>query len=79
MLRGEYPIEPKFKKSMNKLAEILEEFLSKGFKKKVGFCLFVFDFEKGPINYISNADRGDMIRTLKEILEHWEEKKRMEN
>lgn len=34
-----------------------------------GFCLLMFDFGKtGRMNYLSNADRGDMLKALKELI-----------
>lgn len=38
-----------------------------------GFALLIFDFNKpGETNYISNADRADMIEALKETVERFE-------
>lgn len=37
--------------------------------KKIGFALFVFEFDKfkgGRVNYVSNADRETMIAACKE-------------
>ena len=38
----------------------------------VGFTLLVFPFnEAGQANYISNAQRCDMIKELENVLERW--------
>lgn len=39
--------------------------------KRIGFALFVFEFGKvsgGRVNYVSNADRADMLTAVKEWL-----------
>ncbi len=46
-------------------------FNGSGAAKRIGFCLFVFEFGKidaGRVNYISNANRADMIVAVKEWL-----------
>jgi hypothetical protein len=43
----------------------------KTYERKVGFVLFSFNFgqiDNGRVNYISNADRADMIVAVKEWL-----------
>jgi hypothetical protein len=41
----------------------------------LGFCLLVFEFYKpGMSNYISNAQREDMILALEETLKRWKDK-----
>lgn len=41
----------------------------------LGFALFCFEFHKpGMSNYISNAQREDMIKALKETIERLENK-----
>lgn len=41
--------------------------------KDAGFALFVFDWdEKGWLTYMSNAERSDMVRVLREHLERME-------
>lgn len=38
----------------------------------LGFALLVFQVEcPGMSNYISNCDRGDMIKAMEETLERW--------
>lgn len=68
------PIEPQFLGVMNALASGLDAALNgeaKGHDRKVGFVLFTFNFgqfDGGRVNYISNADRTDMIASVKEWL-----------
>jgi hypothetical protein len=39
-------------------------------KGKMGFALFLFEFgEKGAMFYISDAQRGDMVKVLNEFIE----------
>ena len=54
---------------LNILAETIDTFLQSCFKKKLGFCLIVFPFHLGGIaNYVSNAEREDMINALEETV-----------
>jgi hypothetical protein len=73
---GDAPIEPKFREKMNVLAHFLDKQFNgdapRG-ERQVGFCLLVFNFgDEGRCNYISNADRLDMIVLLKEQLARFE-------
>jgi hypothetical protein len=49
--------------------------LGEKIKKEIpglGFALLVFEFHKpGISNYLSNAQRGDMIKALEETLARW--------
>lgn len=46
---------------------------AKGAARRVGFTVLVFNFgDTGNVNYVSNADRADMIATLKSLLARWE-------
>jgi hypothetical protein len=71
-------IEPKFRAQMNALAAALDETLNgeaTGRDKTTGFVLLVFPFnwpEGQRANYISNADRRDMLVALKEIVARFE-------
>lgn len=67
------PISPKYRGTMNTLARGLDKALNgKARPKKVGFVLLTFEFGiedgSGRVNYISNADRRDMIVAMKEWL-----------
>lgn len=60
------PIDPQYRAMMNRVAKALDE----GFKPN-GFCLLVFPLGEKPdgrINYISNANREDMLLALKEFI-----------
>lgn len=59
------PIEPQHHKAMNDVAEIMDT-IFQGY----GFTLFIFplDGTPGNINYISNANRKDMLVALKEFI-----------
>jgi hypothetical protein len=72
---GDAPIEPKLHKMMNALARILEEVLNgKERPKQNGFILLIFPFEdhEGRCNYISNANRADVVTMLKEQIKRFE-------
>lgn len=66
------PIEVEFHDSMNALAFMLDGFFNgeaRGDERKVGFVLLAFNFgDKGRVNYISNADREDMVATMKSFI-----------
>jgi hypothetical protein len=74
---GDAPIEDKYRRKMNALARTLDEWFngeSKGKDREVGFVLLVFEFgdKPGRANYISNADRADVVTLLKEQLARFE-------
>ena len=74
---GDGPIEERYVKTMNALARGLDTVLNgteKDAAKKNGFILLVFPFDghEGRCNYISNADRNDVIVLLKEQLARFE-------
>lgn len=66
------PIQAAYRARMNALAEVLDEtFNGKTRPRRVGFALLVFEFGKtkgGRVNYISNADRSEMITAMREYL-----------
>jgi hypothetical protein len=59
------PIDPQYREMMNRLARALDEGLG-----GLGFCLLVFprNTPDGRVNYVSNANREDMIVALKEFI-----------
>ena len=79
---GDAPIEKKYRQQMNAIAHVLDDTFNgdaKGEDRKIGFCLLVFNFgDEGRCNYISNADRIDMITLLKEQLKRFEGQPEME-
>lgn len=68
------PIEPKYKTTMNDIAHILDDILNGDTRPKThGFVLLMFEFGHDKnMNYISNADRQDMISALKELVARFE-------
>ena len=74
---GSQPIEPRFHQQMNVLARFLDEQFNGEAKRgdrTVGFVLMVFPFgdRPGRTNYVSNAEREDVIVLLKEQLAYFE-------
>ena len=74
---GDAPIDPKLIEMMNSLARGLDEILNGGAKgkaRKNGFILMVFPFDghEGRCNYISNAERADVVTLLREQLRRFE-------
>jgi hypothetical protein len=74
---GDAPIEPDFVEQMNNLAGFIDQFFNgdlRGKDRKVGFCLMLFNFDDGAgrANYISNANRADVVTLLKEQLARFE-------
>jgi hypothetical protein len=72
---GDRAVEERFVVQMNAIANAMDDFLNPD-GQKVGFILMVFPFgnpEPGhQINYMSNADRNDVIATLREQLAYFE-------
>lgn len=78
------PIEEKYRKTMNKLAEGIDTVLNGGVTieglKRVGFVLMVYDLKDGAspnggqFNYISNSERIDVMACMREILEKYDTK-----
>lgn len=58
------PVEPEHLIKMEAMGQLLKKEFE-GF----GFCLLVFDFgEGGNMNYMSNANREDMVTAMKECI-----------
>lgn len=52
---------------LTNIAIQIEKSILEIYKQKMGFCLVVFEFNKaGVADYISNANREDMIKFLRE-------------
>ena len=74
---GDAPVQPEFERIMNSLAHGLDEILNgKTRPKSIGFVLMVFPFDEvqgeGRCNYISNAQRDDIVVMLKEQIKRFE-------
>jgi hypothetical protein len=72
---GDAPITDEYRELMNKLAEGLDHiFNGDEDPKKTGFVLIVFPFgtDARRCNYISNADRADVVTMLREQLARFE-------
>jgi len=75
---GDAPIEDKYRKQMQALAQGLDDILNPGKRgkdKKVGFVLLLFEYgeKEGRANYVSNgADRRDIVTLFKEQIRRFE-------
>lgn len=72
---GDAPIEAEYAEMMEAVARAIDEMFNGDAKPKaVGFILMVFPFEghDGRCNYISNADRADVVTLLKEQIARFE-------
>jgi len=76
---GDGPIERKHYEIMNKLGRFLDHAfngpsLARNQPSKTGFVLLVFDLGEagGRMNYISNANRSDVVTALKEQVARFE-------
>lgn len=74
---GDAPVEAKYKETMTELARFLDAQLNPLAPygvKETGFVLMVFPFgsTEGRCNYMSNAQRQDVIIMLKEQLARFE-------
>lgn len=68
------PIEEGYREVMNMIAQAVDKGLNpfEG-KRKIGFVLLTFQFGiEGSLNYISNAERTDIVVMMKEILARFE-------
>lgn len=74
MQLGDAPVEDKYRDKMRELASMIDMFFNGRGPRVVGFCLMVFDLGEGPgrANYMSNAQRSDIIKLLKEQIAHFE-------
>jgi hypothetical protein len=77
---GDAPISEEYRAKMNDLAHVLDEFFNgdkRGLDRENGFILMVFPFDSlhggdPRCNYISNANREDIVNLLKEQLARFE-------
>lgn len=72
---GSGPIENEHRAMMRDLADSIDDLFNRGVKpKRVGFILMLFPFDGniGRCNYISNAERKDVITLLKEQVKYFE-------
>lgn len=69
---AEKPIQSAYRAKMNAVAQVLDEtFNGTEMPRRVGFALLVFEFGKsegGRVNYISNAERSEMLAAMREYL-----------
>ena len=75
---GDGPIEPRYVDVMKAIAEGLDKVLNGEAHHKdpeTGFVLLVFPFHEyqGRCNYISNAERVDVLTLLKDQIRRFEE------
>jgi len=75
MKREEQPIQPQYRHVMNALAALIDDLLNGQVPTggtKNGFALLVFPFgqpnDEHRSNYVSNANRDDMLATMKEFI-----------
>lgn len=73
---GDAPIEALYQETMDTLAQGLEGIFNgdaQGADRKTGWVLMVFPFgDGGRCNYISNADREDVVALMKEQIQRLE-------
>jgi len=72
---GDAPVEEKHREKMRIIAQVVDEFLNGDERPKPnGFILMVFPFEghEGRCNYMSNANREDVVTMLKEQIARFE-------
>lgn len=67
------PVQEEYRQMLNDLARGIDAVLNGSERpKQLGFCLLMFEFGitggSGRVNYISNANRRDMIVAVKEWL-----------
>lgn len=66
------PIQSQYREMLNDLAASVDATLNgEARPKKIGFALFMFEFDRieaNRVNYISNAGRADMLVAVREWL-----------
>jgi len=69
-------VEEKHRETMEVIARSVDFAFNQGQKPpKVGFALLIFDFGTGDdrrMNYVSNAQRNDMVVAMKEMIAKFE-------
>lgn len=69
------PVEERYQKQLYAIGNAIDKFLNPsedGFKK-IGFVILMFSFDnkqEDRMNYLSNAQRGDVIRAMKEFIDN---------
>lgn len=64
------PIPDDIRGVMNGIGHLIDEAIGEHADRKMGFMLMVFDFGEGSrMSYISNAERGDILKALQEFIE----------
>lgn len=75
---GDGPIEEKHRKQMNDLAAFLDKIFNgevKGEQREIAFVLMCCPFgagNDGRVNYISNANRADVVTMMKHQIKRFE-------
>ena len=74
---GDGPIQNEYRDMMKAMARAIDEFVNPTGKKENGFIIMMFPFGdvEGRCNYISNAQRADVVKMLKEQIKRFEEQK----
>jgi hypothetical protein len=66
------PVDPKYRAQLTAVARTIDEFLNGAERpKRIGFAVIMFELgaiEGGRINYMSNAERADMLTAVREWL-----------
>jgi hypothetical protein len=67
---GNAPIQPEYIEKMNNMAAMIDRYFNgkkTGMEREVGFVMMIFPFDdrSGRCNYVSNADKADVIRMMK--------------
>ena len=70
---GDGPVEAAY--LMKEMGRAIDRFWNPNPKnKKIGFVLMIFPFgDDGRMNYLSNATRADVVKSLREQLRYFEE------
>ena len=71
---SEAPISEEFYGTMNMVAKLLDQMFNGDGEKKVAFTLLITQFNDAtsPVNYISNANRDDVVGMMREILKRFD-------
>jgi len=80
---GDAPVQQEYIEKMRALARGVDHHFNGSGPKRVGFILMVFPFSDNPnegrCNYMSNADRADVVHMLREQIKRFETQEAEEN
>lgn len=70
------PVDPQrlhnLETTAREIARLLDGCIQRSMHVRCGFAFLLFSFEGPEMTWVSNADRVDMVKALRELLARWE-------